>query len=972
MKKLIRTTFFLLTLSLSSQDFPITFPEILPPSPEAALFRRYGEIPVDLSTGVPNIEIPIYTLKSNQLELPIKLSYHAAGIKVQDVASPSGLGWVLYPAGIVTKTILGKNDEYSDKIYYKSSAEITEAKNNTTVFCDLLDNTFQYADSHSDRYSYHLPNGKSGVFRYDFTNDNLIQAPYSPVKITTNSTKSNFEITSEDGIKYIFDYGISNGEEGTSYKLTKIISQNKKDSIRFIYNNDKKNMYNSTYFAQTYSWGDTFSYEESDPFTPNCNIINSGGNSPSLDNTFKIKADIEYLLDSIVSTNTIIKYDYEDDRTDKAKYRISKISIISKQNNILINEIVFNQSYFGTDEQNNLRLRLDSIEIKGNTSSSSPQLFSFDYESLALPPYSSLSHQNCHEDFWGFYNGKNSNFYVPYEYIDANVRPPDLTSHNRMPDHNYAKACMLKTIHYPTGGKTDFEFEPNFIDGTYYYPDNNGQWAWRGTAVGGFRIENIKSFSESGSMPLIKSYKYTGVNAVSRIDNESYMYDQEYVYVMKKSGCSLQEVTGFRTEVTSNSYLPLTVGGQSAIIYQTVEEYIGNETENIGKIIYTYKSPLNPYDIGTTQIDHPKFKDFFHLDRGFYIPQISSKSEFKLEEGTYVPVKRTYNTYTSFRANQFITGIKYFRERNYLNRTDNSAFLFCNLPSYIQSIFYSDMVVDESVNLLTKTSIYDYSGSGDIVKTIEYKYENLDHLQPTQIMSTNSKGKNRIIKNYYSTDITDLTSLGLNNLTSIELLAINKLSQDNRLIEIIQSETYQDENNNAIGDNNERIASQRKNFVINNGMVLPASIQTLKGVYNTSNTLQDRLLYDKFDEKGNIIEISKKDGSHMSYIWGYNGQYVVAKIENATYSEIENILGANFNLGSNGLSTSQFNALKSGLPNAMMTTYTYDPLIGVTSITDPKGFTTYYQYDDFNRLEFVKDQEDNIISKNEYHYKNQN
>ena len=60
----------------------------------------------------------------------------------------------------------------------------------------------------------------------------------------------------------------------------------------------------------------------------------------------------------------------------------------------------------------------------------------------------------------------------------------------------------------------------------------------------------------------------------------------------------------------------------------------------------------------------------------------------------------------------------------------------------------------------------------------------------------------------------------------------------------------------------------------------------------------------------------------------------------------------------------------SALNNAQVTTFTYDPLIGVTSVTDPRGETIYYSYDNFNRLEFVKDAQGNILSKNEYNYKN--
>ena len=57
------------------------------------------------------------------------------------------------------------------------------------------------------------------------------------------------------------------------------------------------------------------------------------------------------------------------------------------------------------------------------------------------------------------------------------------------------------------------------------------------------------------------------------------------------------------------------------------------------------------------------------------------------------------------------------------------------------------------------------------------------------------------------------------------------------------------------------------------------------------------------------------------------------------------------------------------LSDAMITTYTYDPLVGTTSMTDPKGYTTFYEYDEFNRLKSVKDADGNLYSTNEYNYK---
>lgn len=58
--------------------------------------------------------------------------------------------------------------------------------------------------------------------------------------------------------------------------------------------------------------------------------------------------------------------------------------------------------------------------------------------------------------------------------------------------------------------------------------------------------------------------------------------------------------------------------------------------------------------------------------------------------------------------------------------------------------------------------------------------------------------------------------------------------------------------------------------------------------------------------------------------------------------------------------------------DAQMTTYTHEPLIGVTSISDANNRPEYYIYDSFGRLEMVKDFEGNIIKKNDYHYRENN
>ena len=53
---------------------------------------------------------------------------------------------------------------------------------------------------------------------------------------------------------------------------------------------------------------------------------------------------------------------------------------------------------------------------------------------------------------------------------------------------------------------------------------------------------------------------------------------------------------------------------------------------------------------------------------------------------------------------------------------------------------------------------------------------------------------------------------------------------------------------------------------------------------------------------------------------------------------------------------------------AMMTTYTYKPSVGITSETDPSGRIIFYEYDGFGRLKTVKDEDGNILKEHKYNY----
>ena len=107
MKKLV---FYLglWAISLGSSGQATELPQtsnlsVIPPTPEAAALIRFVEYPVSYYTGVPEISVPLYTVKSREISFPVSLNYHASGIKVEDVSGFVGLGWSLNAGGVVSR-----------------------------------------------------------------------------------------------------------------------------------------------------------------------------------------------------------------------------------------------------------------------------------------------------------------------------------------------------------------------------------------------------------------------------------------------------------------------------------------------------------------------------------------------------------------------------------------------------------------------------------------------------------------------------------------------------------------------------------------------------------------------------------------------------------------------------------------------------------------------------------------------------
>ena len=162
---------------------------------------------------------------------------------------------------------------------------------------------------------------------------------------------------------------------------------------------------------------------------------------------------------------------------------------------------------------------------------------------------------------------------------------------------------------------------------------------------------------------------------------------------------------------------------------------------------------------------------------------------------------------------------------------------------------------------------------------------------------------------------------------------------------------------------------------------LVTEIQTSKG----TNPLEPRVIFDYDPVTKNIISVLKLTNvanpaanNYESYIYGYDGKLPVAKLSGVKYSQIpQNLLDDIAMLSSRVVSEvndtalrGALNVLRTTFPAALITTFTYDPMIAVTSQTEPNGLVKFFEYDELGRLKRVRDQDNNILSENQYHYKN--
>lgn len=1045
MKHFAITLLLLTILASAVGQTNVQIPAVVQPSPQAQEFMKYIDYPVDLTAGLPEINIPVYTIVSKELTLPISISYHASGFKPNDKSSMVGQGWTLQAGGRISRTINNAPDEKILSYVIKDeSAFPRRCDTYVNGSCqDIVDDDEAYMlwyeagsgsinnrfDTQYDMFYYSFPgsNGKFILERNTDFNYQPVILPYKPIVIKPFGTANNynnkithFDILDVNGNYYRFGrplgttldmtensesydiYGQKTRGSGiTSWLLTEIISADKSDTIWFEY-----------VIPSTYNVENNF---------PSYKTITVSGGSWS--------------YESLTGMTTLTKFAYTQARISKIKFRngevrfsyvtnpktlLDKIEIFAKGATVPFRTVKLDQSPYVANNPH--WYKLNAIKFIDNKLNNT-QEYSFmyyptgsAYDNRPFPTMAShtlngyTSYQTYSIDYWGFYNGApNSMFLAKANPDDPYSIHPTLKllfgTANRDPNPEYARVGVLRQIKYPSGGTTDYEYE--------------GNRSSYGVNLGGLRIKKIINGNEIESMS--RTYHYTASNS-SVGEPVSFMYQHS---CFKSSTFFANGTNWGATYVNSASpQIDYNLNAQP-VTYYSVTEYYGDEQDNLGRVDYIFDmvSTMSSGDIG--QDNFPSF------DLYSYFPWYGILSTVYTDYGGYIYYQKKYrygNVYEKQRAIYDADGtLRKKIESFYTHEIKNN---FKGL--YARQKFQSNLVknhyfwkknytIEQLSQRLDSVKITEYPNNSaePIVNTTSYTYNDNNFIKE-KITKKSNREKIKTAYTYPSEETCGSCSSMVTN--NIITPVINKK-------EFLKKGGNEQLLNNLYTDYDQ--------------YGKPLLVRTSTG----HNPLQDELIYSYHSVTRNLNSVKRANDINNAFIWGYNNTYPIAKAVNAAnnqiaFSSFENATDKGgwvythtpstqkktgdysfqgtsisksslpsgiYNVGywvkksstSNGTVTINGSAIAvsnsnweyrefitgsaitsisislSGVlldelrlcPNdAQMTSYTYKPIIGMTSATDPAGITIYYEYDSYNRLHSIKDYQGNIVQQYEYHY----
>ncbi|WP_261511577.1 DUF5977 domain-containing protein [Chryseobacterium paludis] len=499
------------------------------------------------------------------------------------------------------------------------------------------------------------------------------------------------------------------------------------------------------------------------------------------------------------------------------------------------------------------------------------------------------------------------------------------------------RAWTLKTITYPTQGVQLFSYEPHVFS-----------WKQYQISGGGLRIKEIKMLDPITNKTLTTSYTYSNgqVATLPLVTGEQNIATYNFEI---KTGTPQSFNTSLKTSKASYVIYPESRkidpnGGYTNYKFSSYTEYPESNKYTWDISGSLVDIDLDQYLFSKNSINTKSFNSDYL--RGNQISQ-------QIFDKNNILLKSTDYNYTSTEYASPIFGEQaYYPKVRYLYWPLASSYDAC-FPQ--QTPFQKAKIIKK--NNLTKIIQTDYFSGNTISSETNNIY--LERFNLLKSVTNTNQAENTAITNTYGFESGDVL--------------LNNPDYEQILVGVDQK------------NNNDNIGKSKVTYANINALVLPKESNynnVESGAWGTDTK------YDLYDNKGNILQKTNLE-KPSTIIWGYRQSKPIATIEGATYAQVMQAMGLSTTSNTAYLQldivkksdldidetteanlTSVLNIFrtKPELKDYLITTYTYDPLIGIKSSTSKSGITTKYKYDTSNRLQKIVDKDGNTLKEYTYNY----
>lgn len=910
----------------------------VPPSPEASALLKYASVPVNLYAGLIDVSIPLFTLKSRNTEVPVSVSYHGGGIKVQDISSAVGLGFALNAGGAITRIVRGLPDE--DPQGYLNQ-NFNTVFGNTSTYDDIAGGNL---DAEPDIFYYNFL-GFTGRVVLD-PNKSPIQLPEMDLKIVPPdfaATNPTWRITDKQGVIYTFG-AESNSRESTtsslnttskvttyisSWYLSSISSVNSTDVVTFTYQPGSNVAYENYRQFQsvrinTLTGCSMPGWPEAETSTP-FNIVTT------------ITTQAPKYISIITSTLGTASFSYAFDRQDiSGALRLTEAKMVNRAGTEITKYAFDNSTYFvsdGCSTSDCKRLKLSQIREVTNGVNLTKNTFG--YFTTNLPSRSSIKY-----DHWGYYNNNTYTSAIgPSKSYNVFGTPTTYPGADKTPNLANAQANALKTIGNAAGGTQEFVYQLN------EYEDSGIK------TTGGLRIYQIVENDGTGINPSVtRTFRYRQSANTGKSSGKIYRkYYYDYARFNRQqcssppgASNSYQMVMRYSTSLVDF----FDIGGLHVGYAEAQIEYPNGAKEQLYFTSFadraddpaTYQAPPGMTSPDYTDVDGPPFISFgdrsyerglvkehiwFNTD-GRKLKRIVNHYDYYLVSSAEAPGGKIMLLDVNINAKSYRNGkyiLKNYGVRLADSRTtmydqnDDSKYISSKVI-YAYNSIYSTLVKSEQTLL----------NNGDVILR-EYKYPKDYPNFTVTVSDVESDGVYHLgSRHIISRVIEDVTSVKRSSWTEFKVIKASLTTYKRDLSnQIVSPKTdyYLPLNAPAV--------SFQPSSVTSNGSAKS---------FNKDPNYKVATTYDTYNSDGSLTQYTSQDGISTQLQWVENGSLIGAIVTDP-----------------------------SGVPRT--STYEQLPLIGIASITDPALRKSYYTYDKMNRLKLIKDHDSNIESRIRYAYKSQ-